>query len=330
MKQVLRGCILLLFLVSPLEALDFDPKWIFKKTSRSVVLVVGHDPEGKFQSMGSGSIIRKDGLVLSNSHVLFNKETNKPYERIRVYLKPDHLTGNIKKDTQRGYDAVMLGYDNSLDLALLKIKGNISSSIPFLKFADAKKIQVGEPVVAIGHPEQGGLWSLSGGTVSSWKEDFEGVKNKTVIQTDAAINQGNSGGPLLNKYGNIVGINSNMARKGTGGLAITGVNFSIQSNVAVNWLKAKGFLFSYLDSSIPISKNNHAMDPEPNKAPITESLENSLAQGKKTVKPSSKTIQKPVFLTKPRPFREKDLFSEVEREMEEMMKNMRKRFPRKP
>jgi serine protease Do len=327
MKQVLLGCILFLLFVSLLEASDFDPKWIFKETSKSVVLVVGHDPGVKSESMGSGSIIRKDGLVLSNSHVVFNREANKPYERIRVYLKPDILTGSLKKDTRRGYDAVILGYDNSLDLALLKIQGNFASSIPFLQFADAKKAQIGEPVVAIGHPEKGGLWSLTRGTISSWREDFEGVKNKTVFQTDAAINRGNSGGPLLNGNGNIVGINSNFHRKGVGGLTIIGINFSIQSNVAVNWLRSRGYSFSYPNTSLPIQETSEITFPRTGIVPIPEQSRKPVGPRKEIVKPALEAYQEPALLTKPRPFRKNELFNEVEMELEDMMDEMRGKLP---
>jgi len=110
-----------------------------------------------------------------------------------------------------------------------------------LRFGNSDIAVVGDRVYAIGHPEQGGLWSLTSGVVSAFWKDYGGVMGKDLFQTDASINRGNSGGPLLNENGHMIGINSMIARKAADGLTITAVNFSIKSNVALAWLKQKGY-----------------------------------------------------------------------------------------
>jgi serine protease Do len=112
-----------------------------------------------------------------------------------------------------------------------------------IEFADAGQVVVGEQVYAIGHPEQGGLWSLTAGVISAYRADYGGVAGKNLFQTDASINRGNSGGPLLDDTGHMVGINSLIARKAADGLTITDVNYSIMSDVAINWMATMGYRF---------------------------------------------------------------------------------------
>jgi serine protease Do len=104
-------------------------------------------------------------------------------------------------------------------------------------------VVVGDQVYAIGHPEQGGLWSLTTGVISAFRQNYGGVPGKNLFQTDASINRGNSGGPLLDTRGNMVGINSMIARKAADGMTITDVNYSIMSSVALNWLAGLGYRF---------------------------------------------------------------------------------------
>ena len=109
-----------------------------------------------------------------------------------------------------------------------------------LNFSDSDLVSIGDPVLAIGHPEQGGLWTLTTGTISSHRMNYGNVSGKNVFQTEASLNRGNSGGPLIDGLGQIIGINSMISRRAEDGLAITGINFSIKSRVAVNWLDSIG------------------------------------------------------------------------------------------
>ncbi|MBT3509964.1 MAG: trypsin-like serine protease, partial [Nitrospina sp.] len=223
------------------SAQNFDPKRIYQKTSNAVVLVAAFERGGKYTSSGTGSIINEDGLILTNAHVIFNSDRNKTFEELLIFLKPDKVTGNLKKDTSRKFKASLVRYSNQLDLALLKIdKNNAINKLPFLELSNLQKISIGDPVIAIGHPEQGGLWTLTTGTISSLIESYGNIPGKDVFQTETSINKGNSGGPLIDKYGSIVGVNSMIARKGSNNTAITDINFSIQSTVAVKWMNSVG------------------------------------------------------------------------------------------
>jgi serine protease Do len=133
-----------------------------------------------------------------------------------------------------------VAYDIPLDLALVQMI-DVDVPLQVVAFADSDNVVIGEQVYAIGHPEQGGLWSLTTGIVSAYWEDYGGVRGKHLFQTDASINRGNSGGPLLDEQGTMIGINSMIARKASDGLTITDVNFSIKSKVAIDWLAQKGY-----------------------------------------------------------------------------------------
>ncbi|MEK7384736.1 MAG: serine protease, partial [Elusimicrobiota bacterium] len=100
-------------------------------------------------------------------------------------------------------------------------------------------------VATIGHPEQGGLWTLTTGVVSTLLADMGGVKGKDVFQTDTSINRGNSGGPLLAASGRIIGVNTMMSRKAADGLAITSVNFAVRADVARRWMAGQGLKLAY-------------------------------------------------------------------------------------
>lgn len=145
-------------------------------------------------SQGTGIIATADGYILTNAHVVNYSRGNK----VKVVLH------NAKE-----YAATVVGYDQTSDIAVLKI--NATNLTP-ATFGDAAQLEVGDQVIAIGNP--GGLSyasSLTGGFVSALDRSIETHSDNgmTYIQTDAAINPGNSGGPLVNMYGQVVGINSN-------------------------------------------------------------------------------------------------------------------------
>lgn len=315
-------CLIILCLSSSAYGQSFDPKRIYQETSKAVVLITAFDHGQKSADTGTGSIIREDGLILTNAHVIFNEKTKRPFNTIRVFLKPDQVTGNIKNDTSRRFRANVIRYSNSLDLALLKIQDSQNfDPLSLLKLSDLSKISIGDPVLAIGHPEQGGLWTLTTGTISSVIENFEGTTGKDVFQTETSINKGNSGGPLIDKNGDMVGINSMIARKGKSGITITDVNFSIKSTVAMKWMRSIGYTHRYANHQqpmvelneksntenagiIPVPKQNPDpinIDPEPENLPTTE----------------------PEILTEVRPYSENDLIEQVEDEMEDLMNEMK-------
>src|SRR5215472_14153663 len=218
---------------------DLTPREIYERTSPAVVMIIGYSNSGQRGSGGTGSIIQQDGLIMTNAHVVIEEQTGKPYPRLTVYLKPDRVTGNPKVDLSKGGKARVVAFSQPLDLALLKLDGP-PGPFPVLELDDSDRIEIGDRVVAIGHPEQGGLWTLTTGTISAEFEDFNSTKGKSVFQTETGLNRGNSGGPLLDTDGRMIGVNTAIARVAPDGQPITSISFSLKSNVAKQWLREQG------------------------------------------------------------------------------------------
>ena len=164
-------------------------------------------------AVGSGFIISDDGYVITNNHVVAGAD------EIQVHL-----------NDRRVFDAEVIGLDEPSDLALLKVG---AGDLPFVEFGDSDILRVGDWVLAIGSPF-GLEFSAAAGIVSAQGRSVPGRSSynyMSFIQTDVAINQGNSGGPLFNLDGEVVGINSQILSS-TGGS--NGISFSIPSNVALN------------------------------------------------------------------------------------------------
>ena len=221
----------------------FPAKEVYETYSPAVVVIRAVKSEGG-GSIGTGSIITRDGHVITNAHVVIDPDTDKPFAKLGVYIKPSRLTGDVQKDLKTYMKAKVLRYDTDLDLALMKIK-DFSKRVNIIELANPNDIMVGEEVIAIGHPEQGGFWSLTYGRISGQMANQQGIKGKDVYQTDTSVNRGNSGGPLLDRRGYMVAVNTNIARVGAGGLPITGVNFSLKSEVVKKWLGEVGYKVSY-------------------------------------------------------------------------------------
>jgi len=159
------------------------------------------------RSLGSGFIIRPDGVILTNAHVVRNAT---------------HVT--VKLADNREYRAKVVGLDIPTDVAVLKINAN---HLPTVRIGDSAKLQVGDYVLALGAP-YGLVESATAGIVSAKGREI-GDSYVPFIQTDVAVNPGNSGGPLFNEHGEVVGINSQIYSN-TGGYE--GVSFAIPINVA--------------------------------------------------------------------------------------------------
>lgn len=180
----------------------------------------GMPMERKVQSMGSGFIISDDGHVVTNEHVANTHST-----KIMVALSD----GNQ-------YEAELIGSDELSDLSLLKIK-NADRSFPYVEFADSDEIIVGEWAIAMGNPFglfEDGRPSVTVGVISSKERDFQPDPEDPrlyvdMIQTDAAINSGNSGGPLVNSNGKVIGVNTFIYTGGTS-RGFVGLGFAIPSN----------------------------------------------------------------------------------------------------
>ncbi len=167
--------------------------------------------ERKASSLGSGFIIEKNGIVVTNNHVIQNAE--------------DILVKIGSKD----YKAKILGSDPYADIAVLKMETN--ETFNPVKFGDSDKARVGDWVVAIGNPfGLGG--TVTSGIVSARNRDINLTRYDDFIQTDASINQGNSGGPLFNLKGEVIGINTAIIAPGQTGSI--GIGFAIPANAASN------------------------------------------------------------------------------------------------
>ena len=160
---------------------------------------------------GSGVIIREDGYIVTNNHVIEGAT------EIEVTLN------NNEK-----YSAVLVGTDPATDVALLKVE---AKGLPFIPFADSDKLRLGEWVIAIGSPYDlrstitAGIVSAKGRSMPNYSGEF---KIESFIQTDAAVNPGNSGGALVDKSGRLVGINTAIISQ-TGSYA--GYSFAVPSNI---------------------------------------------------------------------------------------------------
>lgn len=241
MRSLTWGALLILPLVwsTVASGKELSPREIYEQASPAVVMVMGYADGGRKGSGGTGSIIQSDGLVLTNAHVVIEEQTGKPFARLSVFLKPARVTGELKSDLSRMVRAKVLTYSLPLDLALLKLDG-VAEPLPVVDVSGSDRARVGDRVVAIGHPEQGGLWTLTTGVISAEVDNFNGVKGKHVFQTETGINRGNSGGPLLDGEGHMVGVNTAIARVASDGLPIMSISFSLKSSVATQWLREQG------------------------------------------------------------------------------------------
>jgi len=235
-----------LFCVSSTLYAGLTPKQIYQLKSAGVVLIIATDGAGTKTMVGSGSIISKDGLIITNYHVIQNEDTKQPFKQIHIFLKPEKVTGDSKKDLSNHYFAEVSKFSNSLDLALLKVKSLSNlKEITVIEFGSPDDVCPGDNIVAIGHPEQGGFWTLTVGVISNQIESYGGIKGKDVFQMETDINRGNSGGPLFDQRGYMIGINTMIARKAKDNLAITGINFAIKSSVVKKWLNGNNINVEY-------------------------------------------------------------------------------------
>ena len=167
--------------------------------------------ERKASSLGSGFVIDKNGTIITNNHVINNAE--------------DIVVRVGNKD----YKAKVLAADTLMDIAVLKIDSK--DVFKPVKFGNSDKARVGDWVVAIGNPfGLGG--TVTSGIISAKNRDINLTRYDELIQTDASINQGNSGGPLFNLEGDVVGINTAIIAPGQAGSV--GIGFAIPSNAASN------------------------------------------------------------------------------------------------
>ncbi len=170
----------------------------------------GNPPQDRPRSttaLGSGFIISADGFIVTNNHVIDGADE----------IVIDFFDG-------RQLDAKLIGTDPKTDIALLKVEAD--ETLPYVSFGDSDVSRVGDWVLAIGNPLGQGF-SVSAGIISARKRSLQGAYDD-FIQTDAAINRGNSGGPLFNMDGEVIGVNTAIISPNGGSI---GLGFSMSSNV---------------------------------------------------------------------------------------------------
>jgi putative serine protease PepD len=193
---------------------------IYQQDSSGVVAIRARTASG--EDSGTGIVLNDSGLILTNNHVV---------------AEASAITAGPGKSTSQTRTATLVGADPDSDLALIKIDPSGLGLKP-LKLADSSAVEVGDPVYAIGNP-YGLDETLTRGIVSALGREIsapDGAKISGAIQTDAALNPGNSGGPLIDGAGEVIGVNSQIAstQAETAGSqpGSTGVGFAISSNTA--------------------------------------------------------------------------------------------------
>ena len=164
------------------------------------------------RSLGSGVIVDKKGIILTNNHVVDGAT------KVQVTLNGE----------QTQYTAKVVGIDEETDLAILKIE--VGHDLPFAKLGNSDSVQVGDWALAIGNPFGFLQGSVTAGIISAKDRGNVGQQFQRFLQTDAAINPGNSGGPLVDMAGQVIGINTAII---TGGHGNEGVGFALPSNTAI-------------------------------------------------------------------------------------------------
>lgn len=194
--------------VPPLNAPDGSP---LQKFFDDLLQGDSQDGTRKVQSLGSGFVIDPSGIVITNNHVIADA---------------DEITVNFADGKQ--LDATIVGVDTKTDIAVLKVEPE--APLPAVPFGDSEQVRIGDWVMAIGNPfGLGG--SVTVGIVSARGRNINAGPYDNFIQTDAAINRGNSGGPLFDMYGRVVGINTAIISP-TGGSI--GIGFAIPAVLAQN------------------------------------------------------------------------------------------------
>src|SRR6266545_3570062 len=202
----------------PISA-NLDARQVYDASKNAVTYILADTPQG--QATGSGFVVSKDGLIVTNEHVVDGAS------QVQVKIGT----------SDQAQDATVVGADPSRDLALLKVDGH---DLPTLSLGDSSQVSVGDPTYAIGNPF--GLdHTLTTGIVSALQRSLQapdGAKISGAIQTDAALNPGNSGGPLLDADGKVIGVNSQIQTGSSNGAegGNVGIGFAIPASTVKSFI----------------------------------------------------------------------------------------------
>ena len=191
---------------------------LYEKCAPAIVSISGYEGDKIGYSWGSGVIVSEDGLILTNAHILESCDS-------AVVTLPDETE----------YDALLVGSDSISDIALLKIE---AKGLPTAEIGESATLRVGDSVAAIGNPlGESFRNTLTDGIISAIERDmtYQG-RSMTLLQTNTAVNEGNSGGALFNRYGQVIGL-TNMKMMSSYS-SIEGIGFAIPSNTICNVVNA--------------------------------------------------------------------------------------------
>jgi putative serine protease PepD len=195
------------------------------------------------QALGSGFVVSSQGYILTNAHVVYDSGVKASSVTV-VFKGTGSATTRVK--------ATIAGIDETSDVALLKVDPAKAPTLVVLQLGDSSKVQAGEAVVAIGNP-LGYDFSVTSGIVSATSRNLQSPNGSVIpngIQTDAAINEGNSGGPLIDSSGKVIGINEQIASQSGGN---QGLGFAVPIDTAAKvmaQLKTSGTVsYAYLGVS---------------------------------------------------------------------------------
>lgn len=176
----------------------------------------------ELRATGTGIVMSDDGYIITNAHVIYENEEYQCGEAVEV---------SVVFSDETEHDAKIIAYDTETDLAVLKVN---ETGLTPAEFGNSEDLRVGELVIAVGNPLGFDLFgSVTSGIVSAKNRKIDiNEKSMTLIQTDAAINSGNSGGPLLNSSGQVIGINSAKMSSSYGSATVEGLGFAIPINEA--------------------------------------------------------------------------------------------------
>jgi S1-C subfamily serine protease len=207
----------------------FSPAQIYTELADGVVMVLSTfeaSPDSFWQSpssqgLGTGFVTSDDGYILTNAHVV--SQDGVSADKVTVIFR--------REGAEKRVEGVLVGVDNDSDVALIKVDPE-GLDLTVLPLGDSDAVTVGEPVVAIGNP-LGYDFSVTSGIVSATGRSLRSPSGAVIpngIQTDAAINQGNSGGPLIDAQGKVIGINEQIATQSGGN---EGLGFAVPINTAI-------------------------------------------------------------------------------------------------
>ncbi len=290
-----------------------------RRSLGAVVFIIATGKDGSGE-LGAGIVVDRKGRILTSARVV-GPDESKLYDQVGIYLRPEKPTGNPKEDMTRGFSARVVRRDPVMDLALLEPEKALEGVEPAV-FGDSSKVEKGDPVATVGHPETGGLWKLSRVTVVAPLADMGATAGRAGLRLDKALERGSAGGPLLDIHGRLLGIRVHPARGGAD------EGFAVQTATIRKWLDAGE---PPVDYAVPEEAPPPApLVPEPQSpvadVPAPETQVRAAPQAPPEA-PAVPPVEKPaVKRAKPakKVYRADDLIKSAMGEMDDMEKEMRR------